>query len=302
MLFVWAFQGVLSVQIYMFHSFFPDERPLLKALVIGLYVFECVQTVLITVDTFDIYVYSHADYASVTAPLNLWFSSLIMNAMASVTVQWYFAWRLYIVSKSIVLLAGICFLAFIQAGAGFTSGIMQKEAPSLVNYRPVHPVTMVNLIGCALVDSIIAISMTVTLLRARSNVLAYRTPILNRIIRLGIGTGTLTASVAIVVLAMAFGSPQTFLFETLGFVISQFYVNSLVTNLNSRHFLRAEQQVVDISLRPSIWKVTDGRTHTLATTLRDPDYEAQPPTLCSTQGEVVSIQAPRLKIRRRFSI
>ncbi|KAI0630713.1 hypothetical protein C8Q77DRAFT_222015 [Trametes polyzona] len=213
--FDWALQGVLSVQIYFYYLLFPEDPLPTKILVYGTFVYEWVQTALITQTAFDIDVYQFGDRVSLTTYHNTWFSVTIMCAVISAVVQGYFAWRIYKFSCSGILAGVIIFLAFGQMCAGITGGILLKvmhsgaAAPSSSIITPVFTTWLTT---AATVDVLIAVCMTYLLLRSKSGI-RRSDAVVNRMVRLCIETGTLTASVAILN-AVFFALPsQTLLYQ-----------------------------------------------------------------------------------------
>ena len=78
---------------------------LTRAAVLGLLVYEWVQTGLVTDFAFDNFVYGYGDRAALTAFHNTWFSVTIMSSIASSVVQCYFAWRINVIGHSKLLTA-----------------------------------------------------------------------------------------------------------------------------------------------------------------------------------------------------
>ena len=74
--------------------------------VYGILIYEWVQTGLITAVAFDNFVYGYGSLTALTAFHNSWFSVTVMSSIASSVVQCFFAWRIYIISRS-KLLTGI---------------------------------------------------------------------------------------------------------------------------------------------------------------------------------------------------
>jgi len=234
--FNWALQGVLITQVYIYHICFQKDSLALRLFVYGVLVFEIVQTGLVTEFAFDIYVYDYGNVASITAFHNTWFSSPIMEALISAAVQFFFAWRIYIVSKSLILAGSICFLSFCQMTLGIVGGAMLKSLnPSSATLSIVTPIlgTWISLAG--FVDLVIAISMTYTLFKAKSGI-QHTDTYINRIARLVLETGTTTATVAIVNAILFTAVPTNLLYQCPALIVSKVYANTLMSNLNSRAF------------------------------------------------------------------
>ena len=67
---------------------------------LGVFVYEWVQTGLITAAAMKIYVYDYGNVLSMLAFHNTWFSATIMCGLISAVVQIFFAWRILKLSRS----------------------------------------------------------------------------------------------------------------------------------------------------------------------------------------------------------
>ncbi|TFK84677.1 hypothetical protein K466DRAFT_216259 [Polyporus arcularius HHB13444] len=238
MFFNWSLQGILTIQCYFYHLWFPRDPLWLKALVYGLLIWEWVQTGLITDVAFENFVYNYGDHAALVAFHNTWFSVTIMSAIASGVIQGYFAWRILMVGRSKLLTTGIVFMSFAQMCVGIAGGVMLKVVdPAASEASAVTPVISAWLAGAAFVDIVIAISMTILLVRAKSGIV-QSDDMINRLVRLVVETGTLTAAVAIADLVCFTAFSDTLLHECPALVLPKLYTNSLMASLNNRVFMR----------------------------------------------------------------
>ncbi|KZT71211.1 hypothetical protein DAEQUDRAFT_737003 [Daedalea quercina L-15889] len=246
--FNWALLGVLNVQAYIMHSNGSDlyhvnftRDPLfLQCLVYGILVFEWVQTGLLTAGAFQAFVYRYGQTEALTAIYNGWFSLPIMCAMVSVVVQGFFAWRIYMLSKIRVLVGGIVtHLLAIPASFGVAaligSGDLWHRNGSYgsLSSKPVLVFLIIWAAGMVIVDIVIAVTMTILMLKRKTGI--RKTDILvNKVIRLVVETGTLTASVATVGIVLVVACPGTLYYVPV-------YSNTFVTNLLNRAFIRPTQ-------------------------------------------------------------
>ncbi|KAH7928985.1 hypothetical protein BV22DRAFT_1030009 [Leucogyrophana mollusca] len=211
--FNWGLQGVLIVQVYIYHMCFPTDRLALKLFVYGVLAFETVQTGLVTQFGFDIYVYDYGEVSSLIAFHNTWFSSPIMEAIIAAAVQIFFAWRLYGLSKSRILAGVIIFLALGQMVAGIVGGALLRQLnPSSAELSVVTPLLGTWLSVAIFVDIIIAASMTICLWKSKTG-FKHSDAIMNRLIKLVVETGALTATVGIINVVLFVGVPTNLLYQ-----------------------------------------------------------------------------------------
>ncbi|KAI0358346.1 hypothetical protein OH77DRAFT_1263959 [Trametes cingulata] len=234
----WALQGILNVQIYLYYLWFPRDPLATKLLVSAIFIYEWIQTVLVTQTAFEIDVYDFGDRTALTAFHNTWFSVTIMCAVISAVVQGYFSWRIWILSRSKLLPAVIICFSFAQMSVGVAGGVMLHVIdPTAAEASAVTPVISSWLAGAAFVDLIIALSMTYHLTRSKSGI-KKTDDLVNRLVRLVVETGTLTATVAIVDLVCFTAIPNTLLHECPALVLAKLYSNTILVSLNNRAFLR----------------------------------------------------------------
>ncbi|KAI0749980.1 hypothetical protein C8Q80DRAFT_1232843 [Daedaleopsis nitida] len=237
-MFAWGLQGVLSVQCYIYYLYFPKDHLALKALVWGVFIWEWVQMGLVTQTAFDIDVYHYGDIGSLTAFHSTWFSVPVMSAVVSFVVQCYFAWRIWVLSRSRILVGAILFLSFAQMVLGIAGGVtLAIIDANAVEASVNRPIVASGLIIATVVDVMIAIAMTFLLLRAKSGI-KQSDDIVNRLVRLIIETGALTASVALLYVVVFMVDTQDLLFECPALILPKLYSNTLIVSLNNRAFVR----------------------------------------------------------------
>ncbi|OJT05447.1 hypothetical protein TRAPUB_3736 [Trametes pubescens] len=112
--------------------------------------------------------------------------------------------------------------------------------------------------GSALADIVIAVTMTILLLKTKTG-FRRSDSLVNKLARLAIESGTVTASVAIVDVVMFSALPQTLYHECPALALSKLYANMMLASLNNRAFIRRETTV------GSVHHTTSGFAPTLTT-------------------------------------
>ncbi|CCM00167.1 uncharacterized protein FIBRA_02195 [Fibroporia radiculosa] len=234
-LFNWGLLGVLNMQVYLYAVSFPRDPLFFKCMVYILLVYEWIETGLITASFFRVYLYNYGNPEAVIGFEYTWFAVPVMGAIVSAVVQIFFAWRIYILSKLKLLAGGIILLSLLQSGAGLAGGAKLDRLPAIDATRLAEPELITWLVTSGVVDLVIAISMTILLISSKTGIKSTGAMI-DRIVRMGIETGKLTATLAIVCAIVANVPPvnQTLVFECMALVLVKLYANTLLTNLNSR--------------------------------------------------------------------
>ncbi|KAF9458912.1 hypothetical protein BDZ94DRAFT_1269418 [Collybia nuda] len=230
----WCFLGILIVQVYIYRLHFHNDKTWLKSFVYILFSLELIQTGLSTADAFHWFVYGFGNMNTLATAYISPIDAPIMNSLMAYMVQLFYGWRLWVLSKSRILVAVIVFIGGTQAIGGFVTGVLTaidnrvsaKEVPSLTIW----------LAGSVVVDIIIAIGMTYYLLKARKSArLTRRTDdVVLKIVRLTIETNTLSAGVAIITLVTYIAFPNDTLSFCPSYVLGKVYTNSVMVALNNR--------------------------------------------------------------------
>ncbi|EPQ52273.1 hypothetical protein GLOTRDRAFT_132391 [Gloeophyllum trabeum ATCC 11539] len=235
--FNWMLQGILTTQVYIYHLCFRKDSLYIQALVYGIFIFEWVQTGLITVDYFDAFIYHYGDIRALTSYYNTWFSVTIMCGVVAATVQSVFAWRIWVLSKSRIVPCLIVLLASAMVIISIVGGVKIKQITSATQAAAARPIITTWLCGSASIDVIIAVAMTILLLRAKSGI-AESDAIIHRLIRLVVESGSLTAFFAVIFVIFFSVWPNTLLHECTALVLTKLYSNMLLTSFNNRIFVR----------------------------------------------------------------
>ncbi|KAJ6452407.1 hypothetical protein C8R45DRAFT_1193790 [Mycena sanguinolenta] len=251
----WGLFGTLALQLYLYYQAFPNDVLFNKCLVYTICAIEFVQTMLMTHDAFSTFGYGFGDLTALTSLGLEWLALPIMSGLVSLIGQSFYAYRVYILSKSRRTPAFIFAVALISSIGAFVHGSdshygkfsngAMKSGSILINYAQSTPSpsgltrrytdlqAQVWLIGSALSD---ITSTTCLAYYLSKNNIGFRSTRawFHRLIRLTIQTGSLTAFMALVHLTLFFAFPSKPYFFTAAAVQSKLYANTVLGVLNSR--------------------------------------------------------------------
>ncbi|KAL0574086.1 hypothetical protein V5O48_007871 [Marasmius crinis-equi] len=238
-----TYTGILVL----YYLAFPRDKRSMKALVYGLLILDTVQTVLITNDAFIKYGLEFSKVSGLSAMRNAWFSIPTISAINGTAVQLFFAWRISKLSESNILGGVVALLSIAGGAGGLAAGIQSRIINNLavvaVQARTSLTIWLTISGAC---DVIIAICMVVILSKKRSGFNTATDDAITRIIRLTVETGSLTAILAIITVALFFSFPTRAYWNVPIDVLGKLYSNNLMVILNRRI------------------KISDGRTSTTA--------------------------------------
>ncbi|KAK0484822.1 hypothetical protein IW261DRAFT_1605029, partial [Armillaria novae-zelandiae] len=151
------------------------------------------QTMFLAHDMFAMYGYGFGDLDALTKMNFLWLTAPIMTAIVSCVGQVFYAYRIFILSKSQIIPVSIICVSLTSSVAAMITGIYAFQAGTVIKLGERKASIAIG-IWCgasALCDILIAICMTYYLMR--SNTGFHRTQVLlTKIIRLTIETGSVT--------------------------------------------------------------------------------------------------------------
>jgi hypothetical protein len=166
------------------------------------------------------------------------FDTPMIGSITSFIVQIFFCYRIWALRRSFwplcVLIAAISITQAFGGIAGGVRGYLNKTF--LLAYVHIEDAYL-WLIGNAVADLLIAVTMTVLLLKARKRENRFTNDVIMRLVRLVMETNSLTAGIAIlsVILFVSFQDANYFICPTL--VIGKLYSNTLLVTFNNRIYL-----------------------------------------------------------------
>ncbi|KAK0498690.1 hypothetical protein EDD18DRAFT_1350105 [Armillaria luteobubalina] len=214
-----------------------DDSRFLKYLVYGIYIIESVQTILVAHDTFAMFGYGFGDMDALTRLNYNWVTVPITSAVAAGVGQVFYAYRIFVVSKSRIISIFIICISITSSAAAMVAGIsaFQVGAITKFNTRKIHITIGIWCGASALCDIVIAICMTHYLTMRSTTTNFRRTRILvTKIIRLTIETGSVTAVVALLNYVLFIALPHQNTYMTFGVIVPKLYANTVYMVLNSR--------------------------------------------------------------------
>ncbi|KAK0498688.1 hypothetical protein EDD18DRAFT_46668, partial [Armillaria luteobubalina] len=231
----WGLFGALSAQLYLYYLAFPNDRRLLKYLVYGIYVIEFVQTMVVTRDKFAALGYGFGDIEALTRMNHSWLTVPIMSAVAAGAGQIFYAYRIFVVSKSRMVSIFVICVSLTSSVAAVITGIYAFQAGNVIKLNDRKTAITIG-IWCgasALCDILIAICMTYYLTRSTYDFRRTRM-LVTKIIRLTVETGSVTAVVALLTVILFLVFPHKPFYTTPALLMPKLYTNTVYMVLNSR--------------------------------------------------------------------
>ncbi|KAJ6497963.1 hypothetical protein C8R47DRAFT_314697 [Mycena vitilis] len=179
-----------------------------------------------------------ARQALITSPLFLP-GDAISIVLVSTPIQIFTAWRISVITGSIVLSLIISVLSIASFGGGLLVTIFVSVRNEFQEFQSFSGAVIVWLICSAVCDILIAVVLTYSLATRKTGFTAVDGQI-NRIIRLTVQTGAITAIAALADVILFLSFPTTTLQFIPDFPLSKLYTICLLSTLNARARGRTE--------------------------------------------------------------
>ncbi|KAN0106929.1 hypothetical protein V8E52_010673 [Russula decolorans] len=199
----WCLYGALVVQFYVYSYNFPRDNKYTKLFVYSIFFLETLQTALSGADLYYWFAAGFGDVERLTMPYISFFDVPILGSVVSLSVQFFFVYRIWVLSKKRWrwLCIIICLFSTVDAAAAFIGGTYTYVTRKFANGRILKILALTWLGGNTISDLLIASAMLyhLTRMRGRGN---FSTHALLSIVRLTVETNVATTTVSIVGLLM----------------------------------------------------------------------------------------------------
>ncbi|KAF7375312.1 hypothetical protein MSAN_00418000 [Mycena sanguinolenta] len=231
--------GIVTVQCIIFYNLYPNEIRIRRLTVLAVWVLDFLHSAFIVTALYDYCIDFFGDdtrleYIPWSVAL-----SVVVTAIQTVIVHWYFAHKIYKSSGQNWFITGpIVLLAFLRlvAATVSTTEMIRLHMYSAFNHRYPGWVFTTGLSLSALVDIIITVSLCYLLqkMRQRTAACAPMAQVVNTLTLYTLENGFLTCVTTTASLICWLAMPKNLVFMGLHFIISKLYANSLLISLNTR--------------------------------------------------------------------
>ncbi|KAJ7501120.1 hypothetical protein B0H11DRAFT_2224952 [Mycena galericulata] len=225
--------GIMIVQAFMYYHQYRKDRPWFRYLVLYLLIMETVNWVC---DVWLIYEPLIIRYATpealLVSPVMLR-PDPVLTVLVSTPIQLFIAWRVRVVTRSRILPSIISIFAIVSLGGGIAVTTMVTLRPRFSQFKEFHPEVITWLVSSAACDAFLTSSLVYSLWIRKTSIVSTDS-YLNKIIRLTVQTGLLTATGSLLDMILFVVFPNTTLNFIIDFPLSKLYTNSLISTLNAR--------------------------------------------------------------------
>ncbi|KAH9915954.1 uncharacterized protein BXZ73DRAFT_106020 [Epithele typhae] len=227
------FYGIIVTQSFTYFTTFHRDPKWMKILV----------TLVLILDTLN----SCFDVAVVYVPLVLKFGNIsallvtgwtchmnpTVTGIVASLVQGFYAWRVHVIAQNRWIVGTICTLSFVQLLGSIGTTVAATRVPYIPDFPKLQSIVIVWLTSAVMADLLIT-STLVHYLRSRRTGMEFTDTTINKITRLTIETGLLTAVWAVTDLLIYLTVLES-VHLVFNFTLSKLYTFSLLTSLIVRH-------------------------------------------------------------------
>ncbi|KAF8271265.1 hypothetical protein EI94DRAFT_597557 [Lactarius quietus] len=169
---------------------------------------------------------------------------LIIGITVSASVRFYYAKRVYAVSRSIICTIVIVALVVVDSSFGFLFTSKEIALKRFSRFSSLTWITCTGMTAGALGDILIAAAMCWSLYRKKTG-FARTDSILMALMTYSINSGLLTSFLAVGMTISFVVSPSSLLCVAFYWTMNKCYTNSLLAMLNSRDYVRNRSTTYD---------------------------------------------------------
>jgi len=243
--------GITCSQVFIFTRRYPDEKPLVKILIGGLWVMDTLHAVFVTHASYWYMISNFLNVEVLTViPWSLWASQLL-GSTADMVVRLFFAYRVWILSKKNIWLVLpifiICMVAWIDTIALSFMGFTHFH--SIEDIKRHSWMFYVSLSFLIAGDAYFAVTLSYFLYQGRSHVNSRTNYTVRSLLWYTVNTGIIAIVFSLACLLTYALLPETSIYLAMYFPLSQLYISALLASLNARSWLRLDFDNAQIPLK-----------------------------------------------------
>ncbi|KAI0757615.1 hypothetical protein C8Q80DRAFT_1265506 [Daedaleopsis nitida] len=234
--------GMTTLQSFIYYQNYTNDPPSLRYLVLVVWILETVHTAFCMQ---FVYAYVIQGFTNILSFIPIDYGvgvTVVCSALVALCVQGYYTWRVWIVSDKAAIWTGIIALfAFARVGFGFASASLTYINPNWIELRATQSslVTVgAGLGSAALVDLLVALTLTFYLKRGRATVHKQSNTMINKILLYTVNTGAITGTASLICVILFALKKNSLVFLGLVEMQTKLYSNSFLGSLNARSHIR----------------------------------------------------------------
>ncbi|KAJ3784290.1 hypothetical protein GGU10DRAFT_358267 [Lentinula aff. detonsa] len=228
--------GVLLNQMHFYFQTYKSDALWIKCLVAYLFVVETANTVFDMIIIYQPLITQFGTQKAVKYFPTLFMTEPIVVVLVSMPIQCFFAWRITKITKSYIIPAIIVVLAFTSATGGFITGIKIVILKLFIKKPELHWSALLWFLPSCVADILITVTLVRSLSKRKTS-FSVTNSMIDKLIRMTVQTGMITAICAIGDVACFMALPHTAINFIWDLALAKLYTNCLMSTLNARSAL-----------------------------------------------------------------
>jgi len=224
--------GISITQVYLYFNLNKEDKLWMRRFILVLFILDILNSVFDMVYVYSTLINHNGEAAAIENATWAFAADPMLTSIIGCLVQVFFGWRVKVLTGSRVAAIGIWFFAVLQCLGGLATGAAVLFIPAFFRFQVFQETVIIWLVGSAVCDVMITL-MLVWYLRKHRTGFAFTDDVIDRIIRLTVQTGMITAVVACIDLILYLVSPKAY-HLVFNFMLAKLYTNSLLSSLNAR--------------------------------------------------------------------
>ncbi|KAJ3782740.1 hypothetical protein GGU10DRAFT_362938 [Lentinula aff. detonsa] len=225
--------GIAVTQMYTYYRTSKRDTLWIKLLILYLFVFEMINSICDIGLIFESLLLKFGDpNIVVTSPWTLRLDG-ISTTLISTPVQIFMAWRIQIIMETVIPAVIIVVLALSSLTGSIWLAVAVSSSPQFAKFNDFRAAPSLWLISSAIADIAIACCLVYGLSKKRTGFAVLNDQI-DRIIRVTLQTGSLTALTALIDVIVFLSVPDTTIFFAWDLTLCKLYTTTLLSSLNAR--------------------------------------------------------------------
>jgi len=224
--------GALVVQMFIYYQTYTEDASWIRYFMLYLFLMETVNSVFDIAIIYEPLIVLFGSHRALINSPKFLPADAITTVAISTPVQIFMAWRIKVITGSLLLSSIICFLAVASFGGGVSTTVIVTLNPEFAKFSEFHPEVVTWLTSSALCDVFLTVYLVYSLYSRRTG--GAVDDHINRVIRLTMQTGILTTIFALLDVFLFLFVPNGTLMFIWDFPLSKLYTNSLISTLNAR--------------------------------------------------------------------
>ncbi|KAF8808497.1 hypothetical protein BYT27DRAFT_7189007 [Phlegmacium glaucopus] len=225
--------GILIVQMYHYYKTYKQDSKWIRYFILYLFVMETFNSICDIAMMFQPLIQEFGKPNALKFFPTMFAAEPIVIVCISTPIQLFFAWRIWVLTRNYVLAAIVVFFSLVSLGGGIWTTVLLIHLKLFALKPKLHWPALMWFISAVIADVLIT-SVLVYNLSKRKTGFSGTDDAIEKIIRMTVQTGMLTAFCAIADVIFFLSLPHTALNFVWDIALAKLYANCLMSTLNAR--------------------------------------------------------------------